>query len=172
MTLLDAPKFNEARYRRNRLILFSAAGLIFTLFVAWWLVAGHPVDWPWNWNNYIFGNATVDTFFNAVEQNDMNKAYGIWFHDPNWQQHPGKYSSYTVKLFEQDWSPASSQNTYGPIRSDKIAGERMNGNVLIVGLYINGQTKNPVFLAYDPHHHTLSFSPVQLQLGPMLGLGQ
>ena len=36
MTLLDAPAFNEARYRRNRALLYSAVGL----FVALLLVAG------------------------------------------------------------------------------------------------------------------------------------
>jgi len=50
MTLLDAPIFNEARDRMIRLILMSVAGLVFVLLVAWWLVAGRPVDWPWNWN--------------------------------------------------------------------------------------------------------------------------
>ena len=53
MTLLDAPKFDEVRDRRNRTILFGSAGSIFALIVAFWLVAGHPVDWPWNWLNHI-----------------------------------------------------------------------------------------------------------------------
>jgi len=171
MTLLDAPKFDEARYRRNRLILSSTAGLLFVLFLAWWIVAGHPVDWPWNWNNYIFGNATVNAFMSAVEQNNLPKAYGIWFHDKNWQQHPSRYSNYTFERFKQDWSPSSSQNQYGPIHSHSIGGERMNGNVLIVGIYINGQKKSPLFLAYEPSRHTLTFSPIELQLGPLLGLG-
>jgi len=50
MTLLDAPKFDEVRDRRNRLIFSGSAGLVFVLLVTWWLVAGRPVDWPWNWN--------------------------------------------------------------------------------------------------------------------------
>ena len=59
MTLLDAPEFDAARERRKRIILYSAAGAIFVLFVAWWLVAGRPVDWPWNWDNYIFWRAAA-----------------------------------------------------------------------------------------------------------------
>jgi len=166
MTLLDAPKFDAARYQRNRTILFSSAGILFTLFLAWWIVAGHPVDWPWNWNHYIFGNSTVNAFMNAVEQNDLSKAYGIWFHDPHWQQHPAQYSAYTFARFQDDWSRTSPDNQYGIIRSHKIVAERMSGNVLIVGLYINGLKSNPTFLAYDPKNSTLSFSPVQLYLGP------
>ncbi len=171
MTLLDAPKFDSARYQRNQKILWVTAGTLFVLFVAWWLVAARPVDWPWTWDNYIFGNATVNAFLNTVEQNDLSKAYGIWFHDKKWQQHAAQYSNYTFARFEQDWSPTSKLNDYGTIRSHKIAGERMNGNVLIVGIYINGSEKNPLFLAYDPKTHELAFSPVQLQLGPFMGLG-
>ncbi|MGH9600362.1 MAG: hypothetical protein ACRD27_10900 [Terracidiphilus sp.] len=166
MTLLDAPHFDEARYRRNRNIVISTAIVLFVLFVAWWLVASRPVDWPWNWDNYIFGNADVNSFFHAVEQNDLTKAYGIWFHDRNWQQHPAKYDAYTFARFQDDWSRTSPQNTYGIIRSHKIVAERMSGNVLVVGLYFNGRKSSPTFLAYDPSHHTLSFSPVQLYLGP------
>ena len=51
MTLLDAPEFDEVRDRRRRVMSWSAAGLLFVLFVGWWLAAGLPVDWPWNWNN-------------------------------------------------------------------------------------------------------------------------
>ena len=50
MTLLDAPKFDEAKERRRRRILSVSAGTVAVLFVAWWLVAGRPVDWPWNWD--------------------------------------------------------------------------------------------------------------------------
>lgn len=166
MTLLDAPEFNAARDRRNRIIIYSTSGVVVTLFIVWWLIAGHPLDWPWHWDAYIFGRSTVNEFFTAVEQNHQKKAYGIWFHDPNWEQHPEKYSAYSFNRFEEDWSPESPQNEYGPIHSHKIAAVRYVGNVLVVGLLINGRKSNAVFLAYDPRDHTLSFSPIQLYLGP------
>ena len=87
MTLLDAPKFDEVRYRRNRMILFGAVGLFFVLWTSWWLVSGRPVDWPWNWNAHLLGRMAVNNFLGAVEQNDLPKAYGIWLHDKDWQQH-------------------------------------------------------------------------------------
>ena len=86
--------------------------------------------------------------------------------DPNWEQHPGNYSAYTFDRFEQDWSRTSAQNEYGPIHSHRIAAERYVGNVLVAGIFINGRKSDPVFLAYDPRDHTLSFSPIQLYLGP------
>lgn len=166
MTLLDAPEFNAARDRRNRILIYTTSSVIVVLLIIWWLIAGHPLDWPWNWNAYIFGRSTVNHFFSAIEQNDQQKAYGIWFHDPNWQQHPANYNAYTFARFEQDWGASSPQNEYGPIHSDRIAAERYVGNVLVVGLFINDRKSDPVFLAYDPKTHTLSFSPIQLYLGP------
>ena len=74
MTLLDAPQFDAARAKRNTLIIECCAGALVLLFVAWWLAASRPVDWPWNWNRYLFGRATVNKFLSAVEANDLPKA--------------------------------------------------------------------------------------------------
>jgi hypothetical protein len=166
MTLLDAPAFDAARARRNQTILFGAAGLFVVLFIVSWFVAGRPVDWPWNWWTHYRGRTTVNKFLDAVEQNDLSKAYGIWFHDPDWRQHPNKYGAYSFDRFEQDWSPTSSGNDYGAIRSHKIEAARISGNVLIVGSSINGLKSKALFLDYDPQMHTLGFSPVELYLGP------
>ncbi|MGZ4789446.1 MAG: hypothetical protein ACXVZX_13070, partial [Terriglobales bacterium] len=93
MTLLDAPKFDEARERRNRLMLYSGGGILLALIVGFWLAAGHPADWPWNWYTHLRGRHAINNFMGSVEKNDLKKAYGIWMHDPNWQQHPDKFGS-------------------------------------------------------------------------------
>ena len=49
MTLLDAPKYDEAREKRHQVVVYSAAATFLVLLVACWLLAGRPVDWPWNW---------------------------------------------------------------------------------------------------------------------------
>jgi hypothetical protein len=168
MTLLDAPKFDEGRERRHQAILYSAGGLLLVLFVGWWLVAGRPVDFPWNWNNHLFGRSAVNSFLTAVEQNDLPKAYGIWIHDKDWQQHPTQSGAYPFSRFQQDWSPTSPDNEYGAIQSHKIAAARMYGNVLLMAVLINGRKSKALNLDYDPRAHTLSFSPpgVELYLGP------
>jgi len=168
MTLLDAPVFDEARDRRHRIMLISAGGLFLVLFVTFWLVAGRPVDWPWNWTSHLRGRMAVNNFLTAVEKNDLPKAYGIWIHDRNWQQHPAKGGAYPFSRFEQDWSRTSPDNEYGVIQSHKIVAERRYGNVLMTATLINGRKSGALNLDYDPKAHTLDFSPpgVELYLGP------
>ena len=168
MTLLDAPKYDEARERHHRMIVFGSGGLLLVQFVSWWLMAGRPVDYPWNWNNHLLGRSAVNRFLTAVEKNDLPKAYGIWTHDKNWQQHPTQNGAYPFSRFQQDWSSTSPDNEYGVIQSHKIVAARMYGNVLLVAVLINGRKSAALDLDYDPHAHTLSFSPpgVEIYLGP------
>lgn len=168
MTLLDAPRFDEARDRRKRIILWSSAAAFCAIVIGLWIFAGFPIDWPWNWMAHMRGRSTINRFLTDVEKNDLTDAYAVWMHDPHWQQHPLPDTSpgYTFKRFEEDWSSSSDQNEYGAIRSHRIAAARMNGNVLVVGTYINGSRSKPLFLAYDPKTKTLAFSPVELYLGP------
>ncbi len=42
----------------------------------------------------------------------------------------------------------------------------MYGNVLIMGIRINGLKSNTLFLSYEPKTRMLGFSPVELYLGP------
>jgi len=168
MTLLDAPKFDAARERRNTIILRGCVGAVVVLFVVWWLVAGRPVDWPWSWNHYLFGRIKVNKFLTAVEANDLAKAYGIWINDKNWQQHPQQHSVYPFDRFQGDWSPTSPDNEYGAIKSHKIVLAGRYGNGVLVAILINGRKTDALDLAYDPKSGQLSFSPpgVNLYLGP------
>jgi len=168
MTLLDAPKFDAAREKRRQVFLYSTAGFLFVLLVAWWLVAGRPVDWPWNWNNYMIGRMTVNRFLTDVEKNDMAGAYGIWIHDKNWQQHPQQGGAYPFARFEGDWSSTSPDNEYGIIQSHKIVAARRWGNGLLLAVLINGRKSKALNLDYDPKTSTLDFAPpgVELYLGP------
>ena len=168
MTLLDAPEFDAARSKRKKLMIqLSAAGL-FLLLVAYWLVASRPVDWPWNWSRYLFGRVAVNNFLGALESNDLNKAYGIWLNDKNWQQHPAQYTTYPFARFQGDWGPNSPDNEYGAIRSHKIALAGRYGNGLLVAVFINDRKSDALNLDYDPKTGQLSFAPpgVSLYLGP------
>jgi hypothetical protein len=166
MTLLDAPQFDVARDRRRRTILYGAAGAIFVLFVVFWLVSGRPVDWPWNWYTHFAGRSTMNHFLKDVEKNDLQKAYGVWLHDPNWQQHPGQLKFYTFDKFQKDWSPDSQNNDYGTIKSHKIVAARVYGNALLAAILINGRKSGALNLEYDPRTHTLLFPPPDVEIDP------
>jgi len=168
MTLLDAPQFDPRRSRRKTLIVQCSVGAFLLLFISWWLVASRPVDWPWNWNRYLFGRATVNKFLTAVEADDLTKAYGIWINDKNWQQHPAQHSVYPYARFQGDWSATSPDNEYGAIKSHKIALAARYGSGLLVAVLINGRKTDALDLAYDPKTGQLSYAPpgVSLYLGP------
>ena len=168
MTLLDAPKFDEARDRRNRLMLYTGGGILLALIVGFWLASGHPADWPWNWWTHLRGRHAINGFMGAVEKNDLKKAYGIWMADSNWQLHPDKFGSYTFDRFQGDWGPNSAPNEYGVIQSHDIVAARVFKNVLLVGMFINGRKSKALFLTYFPKDHTLNFAPPdeELYLGP------
>lgn len=166
MTLLDAPQFDEARDRRNRTILFGSAAFVAVVVIASWFISGMPVDWPWNWWAHYRGRATANRFLNDVERNDLPAAYAVWTHDPDWKSHPQQHSDYSFDRFQQDWSPTSPRNDYGAIKSHHFVAARMSGNVLIMGIHINGRKTDALFLNYEPKTHQLGFSPVELYLGP------
>lgn len=157
MTLMDAPKYNASRENRNRnlgiaavviLVVAFAAGISFYLDMPWQL---------WHWPS----DHRVSKFFNAIEGGDMQKAYGLWNNDPNWQQHPAQYSVYNFDQFQKDWGAASD---YGVIKSHKIIVAKTVGNGVVIGVDINGG-KTPIFLRVD-HTKTIGFSPVELYTGP------
>lgn len=166
MTLLDAPKYDAASARRRQLILSVIAGVVVVVFVAFWFISGRPVDWPWNWWTHLSGRSTINAFLKDVEKNDLAGAYGLWIHDPDWQKHPQQSGAYDFNRFQQDWSPNSNENEYGAIHSHEIVAARMSGNVLLVGVRINGLKSKALFLNYDPKTKQLGFSPVELYLGP------
>jgi hypothetical protein len=159
MTLLDAPKFDAARDRRTAFTAQIAAAAVFVLLLVYWLLAGRPIDWPWNWHHYLIGRSKVDHFLTAVEANDLAKAYGIWVNDAKWQQHQQQYTIYPFARFQGDWSSTSPDNEYGAIKSHQIVLAGPYGNGVLVAALINGRKSDALDLAYDARTGQLSFAP-------------
>jgi len=166
MTLMDAPKYDEASARRRTRIVYVTIFTLGFIVLGWWIFTGAARDWPWYWNTHWRGAVTVNRFMKAVEQNDLPKAYGIWQHDPEWQGHHNQSPSYDFKRFSEDWRANGSSNDFGVIRSHDITAARVYGNVLVLGILMNGRKTGAVFLAFDPKAQTLSYSSVELYLGP------
>jgi hypothetical protein len=164
MTLMDAPKFDEVASRRRGIMLYGFFGGFLLLLLLGWLFVGHPLDAPWTWWTYWAGERSTEQFLQAVEKNDLPRAYGIWVNDFGWQSHADRYKNYPFARFQEDWGPNSPDNDYGTISSDQVVARKMWGDVLVVGALINGRKSKPLFLAYDRKAHTLGFSPVELTI--------
>ena len=107
MTLLDAQQYDPAKERRKKIrIALACAGIVLLLIIAW-MYRNYPEQ------------HVVDKFFTALQKQDYETAYGIYFHDPNWRQHQQKYSQYTYTDFYRDWGPGGE---WGLIKSHRIYG--------------------------------------------------
>ena len=127
MTLLNAPAYDEAGEKRRRKRLLLIVVIVAVLAFLLWMFRFYPQE------------RAVDSFFVAVEQGDFSRAYGIYYHDPEWKQHAEKYKNYPLNDFTRDWGPASE---YGRIRSHKIVSAQRpprSGNGVIVQVAINGR---------------------------------
>ncbi len=95
-------------------------------------------------------------FYSAVEAKDYDKAYAIWYNDPDWQQHPQKYD-YTLQRFTEDWtteSPVKAAITSHHVDISKTDGTGAFGSGIIVAVRVNGDHK--VFMWYDRKDGTLT----------------
>ena len=92
MTLLNAPAYDARRETRTRNILIAAA--IFVVLFAVLFVAGRLSGHGWLFTD-LRAEHRVSTFFDALQEKDYAKAYGIYYNDSKWSEHPQQYS-YTL----------------------------------------------------------------------------
>jgi hypothetical protein len=152
MTLLDAQQFDEARVRRRRKWILTAAVVL--LFLAW--VVYHLRHYP--------ERAQVDKFFSALQKQDYESAYGIWFHDPYWKQHPPKYSKdYPYSEFYRDWGPGGEWGLIKAHSVDCSLGPS-GGSGVIVQVTVNHRTEH-AYVWVQTSDQTLSFSPTEIECG-------
>jgi hypothetical protein len=153
MTLMDAQQFDEARARRRRNLIIVV--IIAALIVAW--VAYHLRDYP---ERHVAGK-----FLATLQRGDIEGAYAIWFKDPNWKQHPAKYSNYTYGDFSQDWGPSSE---WGPIKSYAVNCSYSSGSGVIVQSTVNRRVQH-AYIWVDKSDKTLHFSPNEIECGNWFG---
>lgn len=147
MTLLDAPAFNAALARKRRKIII---GLLVALAVIGILV------WQF-WN--LPAEHHVNRFFEALEQQQFEKAYGIWNDDADWQQHAAKYTSsgYPYNKFLDDWG---LNGEYGKITSYKILYATSSlGNSTLMAISVNGRQS---LTTLGVTHGAIGFTPFSL----------
>lgn len=148
MTLLDAKVYDEAAARRRRNRKITAAVIAVVAITLTWLYRNWPEE------------RIVDHFFQALQKKDYETAYGIWWHDPDWRQHPERYSKkYPFNEFYRDWGPGGD---WGLIKSYKICASGAPpgpaGSGIIVEVIVNERAEH-ARLWVEKSDKTLSFSP-------------
>jgi hypothetical protein len=150
MTLLDAKQFDEKAAGRKKKI--TVISILVILILAW--VGYHLRYYP--------ERSAVDKFFIALQKQDYDTAYAIWFHDPDFRQHPQKYASYAYNDFYRDWGPGGE---WGLIKNHSIDCSLAPGSTgVIVQVTVNGRAEHP-YIWVDKSDKTLSFSPNEIQCG-------
>jgi hypothetical protein len=146
MTLLDAQEYDPEKERRKKVRIISA--IVFVLLAGFFL---------W-WFRYWPEERVAERFFDALQKQDYESAYGIWMHDPPWRQHPDRYKKYPFHEFYTDWGPGGQ---WGLVQSYKIyaAGTPPGGGSgVIVDMIVNDRAEH-ARVWVEKSDKTLSFSP-------------
>jgi|SRR5579862_1031986 len=146
MTLFEAPAYDPARERRRKFTI--AAVIIVVVAIACVVYAFR--NWP--------EEHVVSQFFTALQNQNYEKAYGIWVADPNWKQHPEKHERYSYnEFYRRDWGPSGD---WGVIKSFHIDGSvrPKGGSGVIVQVTINGRAE-PARIWVEKSDKSLTFSP-------------
>jgi hypothetical protein len=149
MTLLDAQEYDPAKAQKRRMRIISAITiLVIVLALGWWFRY-----WP--------EERIVGHFFGALQKQDHKTAYGIWMHDPQWQQHPGEHPKYPFNEFYRDWGPGGE---WGLIKTYKVYGASTcpgGGSGVVVDVIVNDRSEHAQVWV-EKSDHTLSYPPCEL----------
>jgi hypothetical protein len=158
MTLLDAKELDPEKARASRRRLFILVGIIVGVLVVGLL--GALLGYGWFFR-YFPEEHMVGRFFDDLQRQDYKDAYGIWMHDPNWQQRPQQYSKYPFNDFYRDWGPGGE---WGIIKTQKVYGASTcpgPGSGVVVDVIVNDRTEHAQVWV-EKSDKTLSFPPCEL----------
>ena len=127
MTLLDAKPYDFMKARRRNIKVMVAVAVVVVLAALGWMYR----NWP---EEHI-----VDKFFTALQQGSYETAYGIYFNDPDWQQHRQKYAQYTYADFYRDWGPGGE---WGLVKSHRTYGSVSTRSGVVVEVIVNERSEH------------------------------
>lgn len=153
MTLMDAKQYDESRDLRRRNLILAA---IFAVLILAWVV--------YHFRDHSERHA-VRTLFNALQQQNLESAFAIWYQDPRWKQHPEKYSKYGFGDFSSDWGPSGE---WGTIKSYSVDCSYSSGSGVIVQVTINHRTEH-AYMWVEKSDKTVHFSPSDIDCGNWWG---
>lgn len=155
MTLMDAQQVDAKRDRRRRMVITVV--MILGLVLAW--IAYHL-------RNYSQRHA-VDQFFAAIQKQQYEAAYGVWFNDADWRQHSDRYAKYPYNDFYRDWGPGGE---WGLVKSYSVdcSLSPSGSSGVIIQATVNDRAEH-AYLWVEKSDRTMSFSPNEIQCGNWVG---
>ncbi|HKD83554.1 MAG TPA: hypothetical protein VKB58_02310 [Terriglobales bacterium] len=154
MSLFEAQPYDPSQARKKRNIIIAIVFVVIILAIFWWQLRFWPEE------------RVVDRFFDALQQQDFKQAYGIWMQDPNWNQHPQRYSRYTYDDFFKDWGPGGE---WGIIKTHRISGAAVphgysgtpwaTASGVVVEVTVNDRIADKAHIWVQKDDKTLGFSP-------------
>ena len=151
MTLLDAKEFDpEKESRKRKRLIMGVTVVVIILLLGWWF-------------RYWREEHIVGKFFDALQKQDFQTAYGIWQHDPQWNQHPDSKSihDYPFKDFYRDWGPGGE---WGTIKTVKVNGASTcpgPSSGVLVDVIVNDRSQHAQVWV-EKSNRTLSYPPCEL----------
>jgi len=149
MTLLDAQEYDPEKGRKRKRRIISAIVIVLLVLCLGW------------WFRYYPQERIVGHFFGALQRQDYKTAYGIWMHDPQWEQHPEQHPKYPFKEFYQDWGPGGE---WGLVKTQKVFAASPcpgGGTGVVVDVIVNDRTKHAQVWV-ERSDKTLSYPPCEL----------
>ena len=154
MTLFEAQPYDPARARKKRLVILAIIGGVIVIGLLWWMFRFWPEE------------HAVNQFFDALQQQNYEQAYGVWMHDADWKQHPDRYSRYPYNDFLKDWGPSGE---WGVIKSHHIDGAAVpkghsgspfaTASGVVVVVTVNDRVSDKAHIWVQNDDKTLGFSP-------------
>jgi hypothetical protein len=146
MTLMDAAPPDLTRERRRRIIILTVVICVVLLIGLGWFFRYWPEE------------RVAGKFFDALKRQDYETAYGIYFQDPAWKQHPQQHSNYPYNEFYTDWGPGGE---WGLVKTFKIEASGncpRAGSGVVVQLIVNGRSER-ARVYVDKSDKTISSPP-------------
>lgn len=146
MTLMDAAPPDLARERRRRIILLTIVIVIVVLAGLGWTLRYWPEE------------HVADKFFSALKKQDYETAYGIYFNDPAWKQHPQQHSNYPYNEFYTDWGPGGEWGLIKDYKLEASGNCPRAGTGVVVQFIVNGRAER-ARVYVDKSDKTISSPP-------------
>jgi hypothetical protein len=155
MGLMDAQEYDPRPAQRRWRVARVAAILVLVCLIVWFWPSGRFRYWH-QWN-------IAHQFFRAIEHRDFDAAYGLYYHDPDWKQHPEKYNAYPLSRFELDWGPSGDlsivQNHEVDCATEPTKRGFASASGVAVVVTVNHRKTSPTIVWIEKKSDTITTSP-------------